>query len=603
MRRFLSTCFATLTLLAVAQLAQAQVFYTQNFSGGGIPSGWATTDGSGQNAFWEYCAGPSSACVDMYNQPLYASTSVANGFMVMDSDAAGDLPSNHISRLTSSVIDCSGRAQIFATFETYIGVFEVPTDGKALFQVSTDNATWTTYNFIPGLDVTNRFSDNPYVAMIDISAVAANQATVYLRWEWTGRFEYWWMLDDVNLTTTDPTPPNNLSLSGFFYPVSSYSTPVSQIKTDTFGFSGLVTNIGSAAQTNVKLKAEVVNSANAVIFTTSETIPLVEVGEVDVPIVLPNQFVPNLAEGLYSIRYTVSADATDTAPANNVAGDDFLVSDFVFAKEEEPTGGLRPGTVIDYSVANLYQMSSASLENYKALGFEISAAVNAGDPPLGQAAVTAYLLRVNDDILPDFSNFDDAAFLSPSLELKGLTSFEFPDDAVSYTPYAIELIDDNEGSGIALDKGARYFATITYADASNLVFQANSDATTHTFVSSLVYTDQWYTGGFGEDYNAYIRMIIELSTATDDIPLPESALTLFPNPVKDVLNLEVSFEQATNATITIADINGRVIKIDNRDGLTNEVLTYQLPQLAAGTYLARIATEAGTKTKKFVVVK
>lgn len=98
-------------------------------------------------------------------------------------------------------------------------------------------------------------------------------------------------------------------------------------------------------------------------------------------------------------------------------------------------------------------------------------------------------------------------------------------------------------------------------------------------------------------------MYLELSTATDDLPLPESAMKLFPNPVSDVLNLEVSFEETTNATITIADISGRVINIDNRQGLTKEVLTYQLPQLAAGTYLARIATEKGTRTMKFVVVK
>jgi hypothetical protein len=44
-----------------------------------------------------------------------------------------------------------------------------------------------------------------------------------------------------------------------------------------------------------------------------------------------------------------------------------------------------------------------------------------------------------------------------------------------------------------------------------------------------------------------------------------------------------------------------VIVTEDRPGLTNEMLSYQLPQLASGTYLARIATKEGTKTKKFVV--
>jgi hypothetical protein len=61
-------------------------------------------------------------------------------------------------------------------------------------------------------------------------------------------------------------------------------------------------------------------------------------------------------------------------------------------------------------------------------------------------------------------------------------------------------------------------------------------------------------------------MIIELVTSTDETPLPESALNVFPNPINNVLNLEVSFDNATDATITIADINGRVINIDDRTG-------------------------------------
>jgi hypothetical protein len=56
-------------------------------------------------------------------------------------------------------------------------------------------------------------------------------------------------------------------------------------------------------------------------------------------------------------------------------------------------------------------------------------------------------------------------------------------------------------------------------------------------------------------------------------------------------------------TITIAELSGRTIRIEDKKGLTNETLTYNLPELASGTYLARIATKEGTLTKKFVVQK
>jgi Secretion system C-terminal sorting domain len=604
MKKIMYKSLLALALIAIAQLAQAQVFYTQDFSGGALPAGWTTTDGSNQNAIWEFCSGPAAGCVDLYNRPQFASTSAANGFMVLDSDGYGELPSNHVSRLTTANIDCSAATQVFATFESAIGVFEVPSDGNVLFRVSNDGGTtWTPFNFIPGLSVSNRWSANPHVAAIDITAVAANKPAVMLQWQWTGRFEYWWMLDDVKLTAVNPTPANNLALTGFYYPVSSFATPATEIGTDTFGFSGLVSNVGTAAQTNVKLKAEVLNATGTVLFTDMASIASLPAGYTDSLIVLPNTFAPELPIGAYEIRYSVSADATDAVPANNVDGDEFVVTDFIFSKENGPTGALRPGGGGDYAVGNLYSMSKASMENYKALGFQISAATNPGFP-LEDVVVTAYLFKVNDDIDPGFNNFDDATLLSNSLELKGIGSFDFPTGAANYSLQAVIVDDVNGGTGgVALQAGARYFAVIGYNDASNVAFHAYSDETNHTFVSSMVYTDAWYLGGFGEDYNPVIRLVLELSTSTDNLPLPESAMMLFPNPISDVLNLEVSFDESTDATITIADINGRVINIDNRKGLTKEVLTYQLPQLAAGTYLARIATEKGTKTKKFVVAK
>ena len=80
-------------------------------------------------------------------------------------------------------------------------------------------------------------------------------------------------------------------------------------------------------------------------------------------------------------------------------------------------------------------------------------------------------------------------------------------------------------------------------------------------------------------------------------------MNVFPNPAKDVINLGLSLEKLTDVTVTIADMTGRTMIIQDRSGLTNETLTYQLPQLVSGTYLARIATKEGTLTKKFLVQK
>ncbi len=595
-------------LLLSAGMATAQApFWTEDFDNG-IPTGWTTTDGSSNGVLWEACSGtgPSPNCVDLYGQDPFASTTAANGFVVVDSDAAGDLPTNHISRLTTSAIDCSAASKVFAIFQNYVGVFAVPSTDNVVLKVSTDGTNWTSYNVVEGLDVNNRFSDNPHIAAINISVVAANKPVVYLQWEWTGNYEYWWMLDDVQLTTVDPTPANNLVLGDFFYPVSSYATPVSEIKTDTFGFYGYVSNKGIVDQKNVTLFAYVADDNNNILFVDSAKIDVLPVGYIDSLIVLPNRFAPELTTGLYSVVYAVSSDSTDARPNDNVDGDFFEVTDNLFSKERGPNSANQPAGGGNYAYANLYQMSSESLEKYRVLSFDIAAATN-GAPAiqLEDISVTAYLFKVNDDVLPDFSNFDETLFFSSSLEWLGLGSFDFPDGAANFDIETASIEDVASGeAGVLLEKGARYFASIEYTDANNTAFHAVSDETSHFFLSSLAFNDAsgWFAG-FGADFNPVIRMNLDLVTSVDEQPLPETAMAVLPNPIQTTLNLQVGFDQATDATITLAEMSGRVINIDNRKGLTNELLTYQVPQLANGMYIVRMATTVGTRTLKFVVQK
>jgi hypothetical protein len=119
----------------------------------------------------------------------------------------------------------------------------------------------------------------------------------------------------------------------------------------------------------------------------------------------------------------------------------------------------------------------------------------------------------------------------------------------------------------------------------------------------VIYTTQWFLGGYqGDRDNAVVRMGLSLVTSTDDKPLAENSMRIYPNPVvNNTLGLELNFEKPTDATITIADMSGRVVAVRDRVGVTKENVSFNLPQLASGSYIARIATKEGTLTKKFVV--
>ncbi|TNE60765.1 MAG: T9SS type A sorting domain-containing protein [Bacteroidetes bacterium] len=615
MKQLLTQSLAVLAFLLLGSAVQAQTpFWSEDFAGG-IPAGWTNVDASGQGAVWTWCNDPAAGnnqvgCPSIWDDGLneqepFAATTATNGFVTVDSDEYGNIPANHVSELTTDAIDCSGKSEVFVTFQTHIGVYTVNAESGAILRVSTDKMNWTDYTIFPGLTTSIRWSANPETPILDISAAAAGSATVYLQWQWTGNYEYQWSLDDIAIYDANPTPRHDVAIGEFFYPASSMATPESQIGTDTFGFFAYLSNQGTETQTNIKLKAYVTTDADDVIWQDSVVIPALAAGVVDSAFETPNQFAPELPIGEYRIKYTVSADSVDLRPFNNAVESTFYVTNNLFSKEDGPEQGYRPSGGGDWYVGNLYTMSAGSMDSYRATLAQFAFATNASELPTADVEATIFLFRVGDNVVlsgPDY-NFQDADFLNGDLEWLGVGTYDAPDTVGNYEMQTVEILDFNTSSpGVLLENGARYILAVGYAGLSNVAFHAFNDNVNYLFPSTMTYSDQWYTGGFGGDVNAMLRMAISLVSTTDNTPLPDNTMKIFPNPVSETLNLAVSFDQPTDATITIADLTGRVIIVQDREGLTQENLSYQL-QVASGTYLARIATAEGTLTKKFVVQK
>jgi hypothetical protein len=94
-----------------------------------------------------------------------------------------------------------------------------------------------------------------------------------------------------------------------------------------------------------------------------------------------------------------------------------------------------------------------------------------------------------------------------------------------------------------------------------------------------------------------------MMTAVDNQPLPEYAVTLFPNPAGNYTTIDLKLDQASDITITIADLNGRVIKFQNFKAVQNMQHSFDTSTLPNGAYLVRVATEQGTSTKKLMIAK
>ena len=137
-------------------------------------------------------------------------TSGHTGDNVYGYNLSGDYP-NYLSEahLTSGAFDCTGKSDVHLIFWRWLGVEQAAYD-HAYVRVSNNGTNWTTV-----WENSGAITDDSWVQVnLDISAVADNQPTVYLRWTMGSTDVAWrfcgWNIDDIQLASfecIDETPP------------------------------------------------------------------------------------------------------------------------------------------------------------------------------------------------------------------------------------------------------------------------------------------------------------------------------------------------------------------------------------------------------------
>ena len=98
-----------------------------------------------------------------------------------------------------------------------------------------------------------------------------------------------------------------------------------------------------------------------------------------------------------------------------------------------------------------------------------------------------------------------------------------------------------------------------------------------------------------------MRVNTMLKTSTDDVALPESVLKVYPSPANQSVNFDLNFEKATNISVAVVDLTGKVLTMEDINGVTTRTLNYDVTGYPSGIYLIRVECKDGTKTKRFVV--
>lgn len=220
-----TTFMFLMACMAIPSLSNTVLpFWNEEFSTDFNASGWSVEDQSASAVLWEYCNNfnecppLSFSQMNIFPERRFKSFSMENGFAYLApfETAAGV---SHSSRLTSPVLDFTDKEKVFLTFKTYIVAAGSNPETDAVVEVRVGGSgPWTSFTVFHDLheskverDVDMHLNSfNGQDICLDISALAAlqNEVQIRWRWDWSGIEEFFWLIDDVSLLDQNPLNEN-----------------------------------------------------------------------------------------------------------------------------------------------------------------------------------------------------------------------------------------------------------------------------------------------------------------------------------------------------------------------------------------------------------
>jgi hypothetical protein len=170
------------------------------------------------------------------------------------------------------------------------------------------------------------------------------------------------------------------------------------------------------------------------------------------------------------------------------------------------------------------------------------------------------------------------------------------------------------GTETILDGGANfreYFVAASHTGTSTDVipnYLYDNVSQSYYYSSGWIWTGDGTNGrlygGFGGAGEAYMQLnrVATVNTSVDQVEqLDANAVSVFPNPVSDQVNVELNLENlSSDVKITLIDMRGSVLQTLSFSDVQNEVYEINTSELPAGSYLLNIHTDEGQSFQKFV---
>ena len=483
------------------------------------------------------------------------------------------------SSITSSTIDLSLYAQPSITIsfnqrfrhfnydETYV---EMSQDG---------GSTWVYSQQVNAGEPTNGTSLQNNLSLIVPVLPLANTK---IRFRWSSNSDsddygsgYGWMIDDVKLVEpySDEFTLTKVWTGDIVQKYDYYSTPLSQVIPMTVG--AVISNMGGVSQAKV-VSIEILQGATSV-YTSTENITVLP--GVSDTLWHTSTYTPT-ANGVYTVKFTLPTDAITT---NNTQSENCEVTPNIYGHNFPITGttSFAFNTLdAEIGMGNLYEINANQQLNGINVQFATGTTVS--------TEVRCELWEVVDGIQGTMNFITDFTYTVPS-------------PLNTATPTTIAFSSPGQ-----MEAGKLYMVILkTYQDATNKLKIRSSVKGDDDF--STIGYGPFATGGVvnyfaGWGTAPYISLNFDPTIGINETSTEISGVSIYPNPSSSSVNLEMNIANASEVSIQVTDLSGKVVATQNLGFLPlgKNQTTIQSASFNNGLYYVTISSNGTSVTKKFI---
>ena len=123
--------------------------------------------------------------------------------------------------------------------------------------------------------------------------------------------------------------------------------------------------------------------------------------------------------------------------------------------------------------------------------------------------------------------------------------------------------------------------------------------TTNVSFSQVTWTQIGVPGTLESDLTNAVKACVGSPSMVNHLEVEN--LSIYPNPVNDIINISFGLNERLDSKIYITDINGKTVKIISETTVNNAVkISSDISELIGGPYFLNISAEKGIKTQKFL---